>query len=175
MIKVAPLLSNLTVSLTCLLSWGHPRLQTRLSGMPPKSRRSSVTVGDQDRRRRGRGTSPGQRDQCWKWDVNLFDGPAWRYHRQQWARGVASDLSSGKIIFHHSPSACFYIYIFSFKRLVGLQKAGLCFVLSWCSDRLSHCGSASPFPRLLLGVHRRGSFCSPAGEPTDFPLAAPAA
>lgn len=60
------------------------------------------------------------------------------------------------------------IFFSSFKRLVGLQEAGLRFVLSRRSDRLPHRGSASPFPRLLLGVHRCGSFCSPAGEPTDF-------
>lgn len=133
--------------------------------MPSKSRRSGFTVGDQDQRRRGRGRSPGQRNQCWKWNVNLLDGPARRYHRQQWARGVVSDLYNAKIVSHHFPRACFSVYFFSFKKLVGLQEAGLRFVLSRRSDRLPHCGSPSPFPRLLLGVHRRGSFCSPAGKP----------
>lgn len=133
--------------------------------MPSKSRRSGFTVGDQDQRRRGRGRSPGQRNQCWKWNVNLLDGPARRYHRQQWARGVVSDLCSAKIVSHHFPSAHFSLYFFSFKKLVGLQEAGLRFVLSRRSDRLPHRGSPSPFPRLLLGVHRRGSFCSPAGKP----------
>lgn len=174
-IKATPLLSNLTVSLTRLRSWGHPRPQTRLSGMPSKPRRSSFTVGDQDRRRRGRGRSPGQHDQCWKWNIHLLNGPARRYHCQQSVRGVVSDLSRGKILSHHFLSAHFCVYFFSLKKLVGLQEAGLCSVLSWRSDRLPHRGSAPPFSRLLLGVHWRGSFCSPAGESTDFPSTASAA
>lgn len=111
--KATQLLSNLTVSLTCLPSWGHPRPQTRLSGMPSKPRRSGFAVRDRDRRRRRRrGRPPGQRDQCWKRNVNLLDGPARRYHRQQWARGAGSDLSSGKIVSHQFPSACFCVYFF---------------------------------------------------------------
>lgn len=81
-----------------------------------------------------------------------------------------SDISDCKILISQFSIRPYCVYIFfSFQKLVGLQEAGLCFVLSGRSNRLPHCGSASPFPRLLLGVYRCGSFCSPPGEPTDFP------
>lgn len=131
-IKATPLLSNLTVSLTFLPSWGHPRPQTRFSGMPSKPRRSGFAVRDRDRRRRRRGRPPGQRDQCWKRNVNLLDGPARRYHRQQWVRGAGSDLSSGKIVSHQFPSACFCVYFFfQFQEAGGAPRGWitLCTVL----------------------------------------------
>lgn len=57
---------------------------------------------------------------------------------------------------------------FSFQQLVGLQEAGLRPLLPRCFDRLPHGGSAPPLSRLLLGIHRHSSFCSPAGGPTGL-------
>lgn len=134
-IKATPLLSNLTVSLTCLPSWGHPRPQARLSGMPSKPRRSGFAVRDRYRRRRRRGRPPGQRDQCWKRNVDLLDGPARRHHRQQWARGAGSVLSSGKIVSHQFPSACFCVcaFFFQFQEAGGAPRGWimLCTVLTF--------------------------------------------
>lgn len=57
---------------------------------------------------------------------------------------------------------------FSFQQLVGLQEAGLRPVLPRCFDGLPHGGSAPPLSRLLLGIHRHSSFCSPAGGQTGL-------
>lgn len=67
-----------------------------------------------------------------------------------------------------STSILEYGCVSSFQQLVGLQEVGLRFVLPWCADGLPNGGSASPFSRLLLGVHWRCSFCSSAGGPASL-------
>lgn len=50
---------------------------------------------------------------------------------------------------------------------MGLKEAGLFPLLPGRVDRLPHRGTATPVPRLLLGVHRRRCLCPSTGRPSD--------